>query len=89
MKISTQLTAIIAAIFAVYSFSVAITAFSSLGEIAEPVKLADAKGFAWFWAFLGAIATAFGAMGVWLLRTQKDGEDSLPRLILKMRIAIW
>ena len=74
MKISAQLTVIIAAIFAVICFSVAITGFNALGDITDPVRAADAKGFAWFWAFLGTVAVVFGALGVWIVRTHKEGE---------------
>ena len=76
MKLSAQLTVVIAAIFAVICFGVAITGFSALGSISDPVQLADAKGFASFWAFLGAIAVVFGALAVWMVRTHKDGEDA-------------
>ncbi len=75
MKISAQLTVIIAVIFAIICFSVAITGFNALGSITDPVQAADAKGFAMFWAFLGAIAVVFGALGVWMVRTHKDSDD--------------
>ena len=76
LKISAQLTVIMAAIFAIICFSVAITGFNALSSIADPVQAADAKGFASFWAFLGAIAVVFGALSVWMVRTHKDGEDN-------------
>lgn len=65
---------VIAAILATICFSVAITGFTSLGDIADPVQRADGLGFAWFWAFLGLIAVAFGVLGVWMVRTHKDEE---------------
>lgn len=74
LKISAQLTAIIAAIFAIVCFGVAITGFNALGSMTDPVQVADAKGFAAFWAFLGAIAVVFGALSVWMIRTHKDDE---------------
>jgi len=42
------------------------------GGIADPGQRADGYGFAWFWTFLGALGVVFGAIGVWLLRTQND-----------------
>ena len=72
MKISAQMSVILAALFATVCFSVAITGFTSLGEIKDPTQLADAKGFAWFWAFLGTVGVAFGALGVWMTKTQQD-----------------
>ena len=72
MKISAQMTVVMSAIFAVVCFGVAITGFLSLGDIADAAQMADAKGFAWFWAFLGSVATVFGLLAWWMVRTQKD-----------------
>ena len=72
MKITAKLGIVLAAVFATICFGVAITGFSSLGEITDPVQAADARGFAWFWAFLGMIAVVFGALGVWIVRTEKE-----------------
>jgi hypothetical protein len=72
MKISAQMTIVMSAIFAVVCYGVAITGFLSLGDIADATQKSDAKGFAWFWAFLGAVATVFGLLAVWMVRTQKN-----------------
>ena len=72
MKVSAQMTVVVAAVFAMVCFGVAITGFSSLGDISDPVVLSDAKGFAWFWAFLGSVAVAMGVVSWWLVRTHKD-----------------
>ena len=63
-----------AAIFAAVCFGVAITGFSSLGDISDLVQKSDAVGFAWFWTFLGVVAVAFGAVGVWIMRTHKEKD---------------
>ena len=76
MKISAQVTIVMAAIFALVFFSVAFTGFNSLAEMTDPVQIADAKGFAMFWAFLGCVAATMGAISVWIVRTQKDREDA-------------
>jgi hypothetical protein len=75
LKISAKVSVVIAAIFAVICFGVAITGFNSLGTVTDPVQASDARGFAWFWTFLGIVAVVFGAIGLWIVRTQKDGED--------------
>ena len=75
MRITAKMSVVIAAIFAAVCFSVAITGFTSLGDIADPVQRADGVGFAWFWTFLGAIGLAFGALSVWILRTHKEDEE--------------
>ena len=58
------MTVVIAAIFAAICFCVAIAGFTSLGEIADPTQTADAKGFAWFWTFLGGVASAVGLVSI-------------------------
>ena len=70
------MTMVASAIFAAICFGVAITGFTSLGEIADSTQMADAKGFAWFWTFLGSIASAFGLLAWWMVRNQKEGDDA-------------
>jgi len=65
---------IMAAVFAVICFGVAITGFTSLGEISDATQMADAKGFAWFWTFLGTVASVLGLGAWWMVRTNKDGS---------------
>ena len=74
MNFSLKLTMIIAAIFAAICFSVAVTGFTSIGEITDPKLVADAWGFSWFWAFLGGVALLFGALSWWMSRSQ-GGRD--------------
>ena len=76
MKISMQATVVISAIFAVLCLGVAITGFTSLGEITDPDQLADAKGFAWFWTFLASVAIGLGLLALWLTRTQKSDDGA-------------
>lgn len=74
MQISAKLSVILAAIFAAVCFGIAITGFASISDIEDPVRRSDGLGFAWFWAFLGSVAVVFGAIGVWMARTQGDGD---------------
>ncbi len=66
MKLSLRATTVVAAIFAGICLSVAITGFVSLGDLADPVQRADARGFALFWAFLGSVAVALGVLAWWM-----------------------
>ena len=70
------MTIVIATVFAILCYGVAITGFSALGEMTDPVQVADAKGFAWFWAFLGTVAVALGAVSLWILRTDNGSDDA-------------
>ena len=76
MKFSIHATLVVAAIFAAVCLSVAVTGFTSLRELTDPEQIADARGFAWFWTFLGCVAIATGVLGWWLARSHKEGEDS-------------
>jgi hypothetical protein len=66
---------VLSAIFAVICLGVAITGFTSLGDITDPTQAAGARGFAWFWTFLASVAIALGLLSWWAARTQKD-EDA-------------
>jgi hypothetical protein len=74
MKLSLHATTIVGAIFAAICFSVAITGFASLNDIQDATQLSDARGFAGFWAFLGAIALAFAGLAQWMARTARKDE---------------
>ena len=63
LNISAKMSVVMAAIFAVVCFGVAITGFTSIGGIEDPVQRADGLGFAWFWT------------GVWIIRTHKEIEE--------------
>ena len=76
MKLSLNATTIVGAIFAAVCFSVAITGFISLDDVGDPTQLADAKGFIFFWAFLGALGVLVGALSQWLARTGKQDQDT-------------
>jgi len=65
-----------AAIFAVICLSVAFTGFASLGEITNPREVADAKGFALFWAFLASVAIGLGLLAWWVARDHNEDEDA-------------
>ncbi len=75
MKVSLQVNTLIAAVFAVICYGVAITGFSSIGEMTDPVQIADARGFSWFWVFLGTVAVVLGAVTMWILRTRDDDNN--------------
>ena len=76
MRISAQMTLAMAAVFTVLCYGVAITGFTSLAGITDPAQAADAKGFAWFWTFLGTVALACALGAWWVVRsTPTDGQD--------------
>jgi hypothetical protein len=74
MKISARAATILAVIFAIVCFSVALAGFTSLDGIVDAVQLRDAKGFAWFWVFLGSVGVVFGVLSWWIAGTVKENE---------------
>jgi hypothetical protein len=67
---------IVAAVFAAMCLGFAIVGFSSLGDITDPIQLADARGFAWFWVFLASVAIALGLATWWIAGKQSEDEDA-------------
>ena len=63
---------VVAAIFAAICLSVAITGFTSLGDLTDPTEVADAKGFAWFWTFLASVAIGLGLLAWWVARNHNE-----------------
>ena len=61
-------------VFAMVCFGVAVKGFMSLPEITDAKAVADAQGFAWFWAFLGAVAVVFSAVSWWIVRNDKGDQ---------------
>jgi hypothetical protein len=74
MKISAQLATILAAVFALVCFGVAIQGLTSLDGITDPTQLADARGFAGFWAFLGAIGVLCAGVS-WFIAKREDEKE--------------
>ena len=71
MKVSAHIALWMALIFSLVCLYVAWTGFSSLdGLSADPQAQSDARGFAWFWLFLAAVAAGAGVASWWIVRTE-------------------
>ena len=76
LNITLRMAMIMATILALVSLAVAVSGFIGLGDITDPTQASDARGFALFWAFLGAIAIGLGSLAWWIERSQRNAEDS-------------
>ena len=76
MKISAKIAALFSIVFAAVCLGFAITGFTSLGDITDPVQASDARGYAWFWSFLGGVGVVFGLLSWWMAGTQSDQEKA-------------
>jgi hypothetical protein len=73
MKISALLGMWLCAVFALLCFGVSYNGFSSLATLTDAEQRELSLGYAWFWAFLGAVATVFGVLS-WMIKLGKFGE---------------
>jgi hypothetical protein len=73
MKISAAVAMWLCVVFALVCFSVAYTGFSALQTLTDASEREMSLGYAWFWAFLGAVATAFGVLS-WMIKQGKFGD---------------
>jgi hypothetical protein len=74
MKLTAKVAVVLSTIFSLICLGVAISGFLALGDVKDATARSDAVGFAWYWAFLGLVAAAFGVLGYWLVKTQHDDE---------------
>jgi hypothetical protein len=72
MKISAVMAMWMSAVFALVCFSVAYTGFSALQGLTDAAERELSVGYAWFWTFLGVIATIFGFLS-WMIKKGKFG----------------
>jgi uncharacterized YccA/Bax inhibitor family protein len=69
MKISAQFSMWASVVFALACFGVAFNGLSEIDAVDAAVR-ADARGYAYFWLFLGALATAFGIVSWWIAKRE-------------------
>ncbi|HKU85296.1 MAG TPA: hypothetical protein VJV77_03065 [Casimicrobiaceae bacterium] len=73
MKISAQFSMWASVVFALACFGVAFNGLSEI-DVVDAAARADARGYAYFWLFLGAVATACGVVSWWIAKR----EDANP-----------
>jgi hypothetical protein len=73
VKISFQMAMWICVAFAIVALVAAVTAFSGVSTIADPVEREAAIGYGWFWTFLCVIAVVFGVLS-WMITRGKLGK---------------
>jgi len=60
-------------VFGLVCLGFAYNGFSSLGTLTDEVERELSLGYAWFWTFLGVVASAFGVLS-WMIKQGKFGE---------------
>ena len=68
MKLSAQLMLGMAIVFSVVCFGVACDGFTNIDTMADAAAQSEARGFAWYWTFLGAVGVASGLASWWMIR---------------------
>ena len=81
LNISLRMSMIGAAIFGAICLTFGIKGFIGLADITDPTQASDAKGFIFFWMFLGTVAIVLGILAWWIERAQKRdaSADERPR----------
>lgn len=72
MKIPARIAIVLSALVALGCFGYAYQGFSSLGGILDPTQHSDARGFAWFWTFLGVVILGIAVLSWWITATEKE-----------------
>ena len=75
MRLSIQMTIVFSVIFALACFTAAGMSFNAASEMTDATQATDARGFGYFWAFLGCVAVAVGGLSWWLIRAPKDEQQ--------------
>lgn len=70
MKISAQFGLWSSLVFAVFSLAFGISGFSQLDAMTDEAARSDARGFAFFWLFLGAVSIACALTSWWIIRRE-------------------
>ena len=72
MQLSAQLAMWGCAIFGFTCLGFAVDGFLSLTSVTDAAERETTAGYAWFWTFLGFVATVFGVLS-WMIKEGKFG----------------
>jgi H+/Cl- antiporter ClcA len=73
MRISAVAAMWLCLVFALVCFGVAYNGFSALQTLTGVEERELSLGYAWFWTFLGVVASAFGVLS-WMIKQGKFGD---------------
>ena len=75
MRITVHLAMWLALAFAALCIAYGLVGFNSIDADTAASLRDDARGYAWFWIFMGGIGLACAAGSWWLLREGADAPD--------------
>jgi len=75
MRITVHLAMWLALAFAALCIAYGLVGFNSIDADTAASLRDDARGYAWFWMFMGGIGLACAAGSWWLLREGGDAPD--------------
>ena len=75
MKVTAQFALWASIVFALICLGVAVSVLSQVDATTEAAARSDARGFAFFWLFLGAVASACGVVSWWIVRREKSNPS--------------
>jgi hypothetical protein len=74
MKLSANLACLLAALFAVFCFAYAGFGFSSIDAAMSAEDVENARGYAWFWLFLGGVGVVIAVLSRWMAVADGGGD---------------
>jgi hypothetical protein len=74
MKVSATIAMWACLVFALGCLGFAISGFLAIESMVSETERELSRGYAWFWMFLGAVASAFGALS-WMIKRGKFGDE--------------
>ena len=72
MKITAQSSLWSSIAFALICLGVALNGFSQLDAMADEAARVDARGFAYFWLFLGTVMVACAIASAWIVKRERE-----------------
>jgi hypothetical protein len=72
MKITAQFSLWASIVFGLLCLGIALYGFSQLDAMADAAARADARGFAYFWLFMGSVAVACAIASWWILKCESQ-----------------
>jgi hypothetical protein len=75
VKITAQFALWSSLAFATLCLAVGFSGLSQIEAMADAAERSDARGYAYFWLFLGAIAVACAVVSRWIIKRENDNPS--------------
>ncbi len=70
MKLSAQMALVISILFAALCLGYALYGWVQMGDMPVGPERDEARGYIWYWAFLGAVGVVSAIISWWMIKTK-------------------